>query len=90
MITDVKKIHFDGTVNLGHILTMLGMLAAVVTLWINFNSKVDAATFKVNEHNGSIHELQDVTKKLTENQAYLTGIIQQMNKNAINKNTFEE
>ncbi len=65
----VSKLRFDGTINLGHILTAVMMSAAILTMWVN--TKVTEA-----EHDSRLKVLEksqvridETVTKLAENAA---------------------
>lgn len=40
MTDQTKRVRFDGTVTLGNVLTMIGMLGTILALWRNVESRV--------------------------------------------------
>jgi len=39
-VNSSKKVRFDGTVTLGNVLTFIGMVATIIALWRNMESRI--------------------------------------------------
>ena len=60
-----KKVSFDPTVNLGHLLTFVGFLIAGAGAWSNLNTRL-----AVIEEKSSFQRLTDATQDQRANEAY--------------------
>lgn len=72
MADEQRKIHFDPTINLGHLLTFAGFLLTIGIGWANLDKRVLAV-----EANSRTQEIRDQSQdsELNSNALYLTNSI---------------
>lgn len=63
------KPRFDGTVNLGHILTMLAMGSALLTMWTNQRVSQADHEFRIRALEGNQAKFEATLAKMAENEA---------------------
>lgn len=67
-----KRFRFDGTVTLGNVLTMVGMMGTILMLWRNMETRVLIVEERVSVQGKSLEKLVESVERLAAAQAEIT------------------